>query len=256
MKRLMIGAILAMLAAGTTWIGGQEPSRGTRTRRTDSGSSTSDATATNRIGRPSVASSPTGATQAVAPAIAGPSAGSLLTETYTGDGQGRTVVGQLYKTESLLSEEQIDELQELRQVVEELRSGEGKTDEQMTELRRQAKEILGKQIDRDVQQRQKKLVEIERRAVELRKQLEARQQNKEKTIEMLLMLAENPGAGLGIPNEWLQSLMQNQGTFRYTLPASGYGEAIRANVLDGPSFSSGLSTGETTTIEATRAAGH
>ncbi len=108
-----------------------------------------------------------------------------------------------------LSEEQdqqMKELAHLREVVQEIRENTSLSEEALNGLRSEAKAILAQQIDRDIEQRQAKLAEIEKRAAELKKQLAIRQQNKEKTIEMLLMLAENPGTGLGIPNEWLQSL--------------------------------------------------
>ncbi len=131
-----------------------------------------------------------------------------------------------------LSEEQdqqMKELAHLREVVQEIRENTSLSEEALNGLRSEAKAILAQQIDRDIEQRQAKLAEIEKRAAELKKQLAIRQQNKEKTIEMLLMLAENPGTGLGIPNEWLQSLTLSGQPARYVALALQPVQAVVAS---------------------------
>ena len=78
--------------------------------------------------------------------------------------------------------------------------------EKKGELLQEVNELLSAQLDRDLARREESLAEIERRAAELRAQLEARRENKAQTLKILLMLAEHPAAGLGIPHNWMQSL--------------------------------------------------
>ncbi len=100
--------------------------------------------------------------------------------------------------------------------------------DEKSELKGQVSKLLSDQLDRDLARREQSLQEIERRAAELRTQLEARRENKTQTLELLLMLAENPSAGLGIPQQWMQSFgIQADAYISRFAPAEVY--APRAN---------------------------
>ncbi len=180
MNRMMMVMSAGLLLGFVSWLTGQEQS----------------ATGT---GRTRVVQGLPASADLIEGAIA---SGGILAEPSLGS----TVVGFQAAALSEEQEQQMKELAHLREVVQEIRENTTLSEEALNSLRSEAKAILAQQIDRDIEQRQAKLAEIEKRAAELKKQLAIREQNKEKTIEMLLMLAENPGTGLGIPNEWLQSL--------------------------------------------------
>jgi hypothetical protein len=104
-----------------------------------------------------------------------------------------------------MTAEEIEETQQLQQLLQKIRSGT-QADEGESDYRDELMRLLGKQLDRDLATREERLKEIEQRAAELRTQLEARRKNKEQMLEILMMLAENPSAGLGIPPQWMQAL--------------------------------------------------
>ncbi len=77
------------------------------------------------------------------------------------------------------------------------------------EARDKLRSVLEHQIEQDLKQREQSLANIEARAQELREQLEERRQSKDETVKLLMMLVENPSAGLGLPDLWVQWLVQD-----------------------------------------------
>ncbi len=124
--------------------------------------------------------------------------------------------GQIPQVHLEESEEMQAESQRLETLLENLRNPDAS--ESQEQARQELTELLSGQLDRDLQQREVALVAIEERAKELRKQLELRRSNKEKTIEMLLMIAENPTAGLGIPEQWMRMLAPSKSSPQYPAP--------------------------------------
>lgn len=102
-----------------------------------------------------------------------------------------------------MTREEIEETQKLQALLQKVRGL--KTDGDETDYRQELMELLGKQLDRDLAKREDRLKEIEQRAADLRTQLEARRKNKQQMLEILMMLAENPSAGLGIPPQWMHA---------------------------------------------------
>lgn len=81
---------------------------------------------------------------------------------------------------------------------------------QREEMRTLLSELLQEQIDLDLDARAKKVDALAQRVDELRRQLETRRENKDKTVQMLLLLAESPSSGLGIPQEWMRIVLPPQ----------------------------------------------
>lgn len=108
-------------------------------------------------------------------------------------------------TQRTISKEEIAEAKEFVELVNQLR--DPASNEPRDELKDGLKALLAKQLDRDLAHREKALEEIERRAAELRQQLETRRENKEETLKLLMLLVENPSAGLGLPEHWMRLLM-------------------------------------------------
>ncbi|GAB5403012.1 MAG: hypothetical protein Aurels2KO_12430 [Aureliella sp.] len=77
--------------------------------------------------------------------------------------------------------------------------------------REEARAKLGKllkfQLNKDLLKRQSQLDAAEKKLAKLREQLESRKNNQAKVAEVLLLMIENPEAGVGIPRQWLQSIM-------------------------------------------------
>ena len=92
---------------------------------------------------------------------------------------------------------------ELQQLLNKMRTSD---ESKKTEIREKLKVIISEQIDRDIELRKKKLAAIEEKIELLKQQLETRTKNKEQTIQMLMMFAENPDLGLGIPASWLDMM--------------------------------------------------
>lgn len=116
-----------------------------------------------------------------------------------------------------LSPEEQQQAKEFRDAVAQLRKADN--DEDKKAARERLSEMISAQLDRDFEQREQKLAEIEARAKELREQLEHRRNTKSDIQKMLLMLIENPEAGLGLPPAWMNSVMsQPRG-----VPADPYG---------------------------------
>ncbi len=104
--------------------------------------------------------------------------------------------------------EEAEEAKRFRALVQRLRQG-GEA-EDADEVRQKLRDILSAQLERDLERREAILKRIEQRAEQLRKQLQTRRENTEQTLTMLLMLVENPTAGLGIPDYWMRSLLTPQ----------------------------------------------
>lgn len=105
-----------------------------------------------------------------------------------------------------LSPEEQRQAKEFRERVETLRRA--KSDEEKTAAREQLNEMVAAQLERDLQERETKLAEIEARAKDLRDQLEQRRSSKAEIQKMLMLMIESPETGLGLPPAWMNSLMQ------------------------------------------------
>lgn len=103
-----------------------------------------------------------------------------------------------------MSAEEIQSAQEFRQTVESLRKA--KTDEEKTDIRAKLNDLVSKQIDQDLAEREKRLTELEAKAKQLRDQLQQRKQSKADIQKMLVMLIENPQGGLGLPPAWMDAI--------------------------------------------------
>ncbi len=105
-----------------------------------------------------------------------------------------------------LSKEEFESAQEFRQTVEALRNA--KTDEEKADIRAKLNDLVGKQIDQDLADRERRLTELEAKAKQLREQLQQRKQTKAEIQKMLVMLIENPQGGLGLPPAWMNAINQ------------------------------------------------
>lgn len=104
-----------------------------------------------------------------------------------------------------LSEQEMAKARAFQSLVLQFRTNK---DAQQTEvLRDKLREIIEMQLEQDLEDRETRLREIEDRAKQLRSQLDTRRESKEETVKLLMMLVENPTAGFGLPNQWLQSLV-------------------------------------------------
>lgn len=103
----------------------------------------------------------------------------------------------------------VEGMEEFRDTVQRLRRP-GEEDSKEV-LRQQVRELLRAQLDRDLEQREKSLREIEERAARLREQLEVRRANQEETLQLLMTIVENPSAGLGLPDPWMRVLLPSPG---------------------------------------------
>ena len=113
----------------------------------------------------------------------------------------RPLSGQYYRP---MSEEEQQSALEFRQTVEALRKA--KTDEEKTDIRAKLNDLVSKQIDQDLTEREKRLTELEAKAKQLREQLQQRKQSKADIQKMLVMLIENPQGGLGLPPAWMDTI--------------------------------------------------
>jgi hypothetical protein len=100
-----------------------------------------------------------------------------------------------------------EEYREMQAANEQLKS---KTSDAETKqaARRKMTEILGKQFDRDLDQRTKQIGELEKQLVTLKEQIEKRRTVKDRLIELRLELAMNEAEGLGFPSGWNQPLIR------------------------------------------------
>lgn len=105
---------------------------------------------------------------------------------------------------------------EFRETVDALRKA--KTDEEKAEVRDKLNALVAKQLDQDLADREKRLLEIEAKAKELREQLQQRKTTKTEIQKMLVMLIENPQGGLGLPPSWMNAI--NQPVNNYPFPTT------------------------------------
>lgn len=106
----------------------------------------------------------------------------------------------------VLSSEEQQQAKEFRDTLAQLRSAG--TAEEKDAARERLSTIVSAQLERDFQDRERKLVEIETRAKMLRDQLEQRRTSKAEIQKMLMLMIENPETGLGLPPAWMSMLSQ------------------------------------------------
>ncbi len=107
-----------------------------------------------------------------------------------------------------MSPEDAARMRAFQDAIRELRGAEN--DDDKAAAREVVTKLVSEQLDSDLASREKELVAIEQRALELRKQLDERKTAKPELLKMLVMLIDNPQVGLGIPPEWMQMLMRGQ----------------------------------------------
>ncbi len=78
------------------------------------------------------------------------------------------------------------------------------------------KALVSKQLERDIENRDKMLTDLENRIKDMRVQLEERKKSKDEISKMFLLMIEQPQLGLGLPREWMNAIEPN----RY-MPAVG-----------------------------------
>ena len=122
---------------------------------------------------------------------------------YSPDGKQFAYIGPDGRQRTMTDEE-MQSAQEFRQTVEALRKA--KTDEEKADVRAKLNDLVGKQIDQDLSEREKRLAELEAKAKQLREQLQQRKQSKADIQKMLVMLIENPQGGLGLPPAWMDAI--------------------------------------------------
>jgi hypothetical protein len=116
--------------------------------------------------------------------------------------------GVTYPQPTRMTPEDAARMRAFQEAIRALRSAE--SDEDKTAAREEVTELVSEQLDSDLANREEELDAIERRAKELRKQLDERKSAKPEMLKMLVMLIDNPQVGLGIPQEWMQMLMRGQ----------------------------------------------
>lgn len=100
---------------------------------------------------------------------------------------------------------------------------EADTDEKRVEAKEKLTALVSAQLDRDLDTREKALVEIEKKAKMMRDQIEQQRTMKSERVKLLTMLIENPQGGLGVPAEWLQSVNNNRWPSGYSqYPSTSY----------------------------------
>ncbi len=105
------------------------------------------------------------------------------------------------------SEQQIR--QAFAKLVKTLRSSSDKQIQE--EARTKLSQLLKYQLDKDLTKQEEQIIAAERKLAKLREQLDARKQNQDKVADVLLLMIENPEAGVGIPSEWLRAIMPPPG---------------------------------------------
>ncbi|MFO1063451.1 MAG: hypothetical protein U0892_06255 [Pirellulales bacterium] len=142
---------------------------------------------------------------------------------YIGDRTGYGTTAPPYLSEERLARIKEEQAQafEFQKAVTALR--EADTDEKRVEAKEKLTALVSAQLDRDLDAREKALVEIEKKAKMMRDQIEQQRTMKSERVKLLTMLIENPQGGLGVPAEWLQSVNNNRWPSGYgSYPSTSY----------------------------------
>ena len=128
--------------------------------------------------------------------------------THSAAAPGRAAGKTYYYVEGVgpkeVSQEEIKSAAEFKQLIQSLRAA--KTDDEKEDIRKQLNTVVSSELDRDLEEREKRLSEIEAKAKQLREQLQQRKQNKAELQKMLVLLAESPESGLGLPPMWMNAI--------------------------------------------------
>lgn len=138
--------------------------------------------------------------------------GGMIAGSYGYQNVGQPALGNGFPP----TREDAQSAREFRETVDALRKA--KTDEEKAEVREKLNTLVAKQLDQDLADREKRLIEIEAKAKELREQLQQRKATKTEIQKMLVMLIENPQGGLGLPPSWMNAI--NQPVHNYPLPTT------------------------------------
>ena len=95
------------------------------------------------------------------------------------------------------------------------------TAEDKVSAREKLSTLVSEQLDGDLNRREEETAAIEKRIKEMRKQLDDRRAVKPEMLKILMMLIDNPQMGLGIPAEWMQSLMIQSNSYGTLNPTYG-----------------------------------
>ncbi len=102
-------------------------------------------------------------------------------------------------------EEELKRLEIFRDAVLECRKKHDSPEAQ-EKARTALETLVAEQMDRDLETREQQLAEIEAQAKQLREQLEQRKSAKPEFVKLIMMMIENPAAGIGLPAEWMNAI--------------------------------------------------
>ncbi|MEZ6134170.1 MAG: hypothetical protein R3C53_04575 [Pirellulaceae bacterium] len=127
----------------------------------------------------------------------------------------RTIVETTYEE---IPQEDLKRLEAFQKAVREMRKPHDTTEDREA-ARSALEELVLEQMDRDLETREQQLAEIEAQAKALRDQLEQRKNSRQEFAKLIMLMIENPAAGIGLPSEWMGAIGPASGAYA-PLPGS------------------------------------